>query len=169
MTWSKKDKRELKRASIVDLYRLYTGPGKSRPKFSAIAYSLGISAGTVVSALKAAGIETKPRSAHINWDAQPLGLMVDAELGEKLGLSGETVRLQRVARGIERYKPPKPPKPSWDELPLGKVPDQLIAEKLGVSIQVVQSARRARGIPSLLGHGGRRNGGQKMVQLMKVA
>ncbi len=168
MTWSKKDKRELKHASIVDLYRLYTGPGKSRPKFSAIAYSLGISAGTVVSALKAAGIETKPRSAHINWDAQPLGLMIDAELGEKLGLSGETVRLQRVARGIERYKPPKP-NFDWKAEPLGKVPDQQIARKLGVSLQVVQRARRARGIPSLFGHGGRRPPGQKVVCLEEVA
>ncbi len=168
MTWSKKDKRELKHASIVELFRLYTGPGKSRPKFSAIAYSLGISAGTVVSALKAAGIETKPRSAHINWDAQPLGLMIDAELGEKLGLSGETVRLQRVARGIERYKPPKP-NFDWKAEPLGKVPDQQIAKKLGVSLQVVQRARRARGIPSLLGHGGRRPPGQRMVQLQEVA
>ncbi len=130
MTWSKAEQRQLEYASIVDLFRLYTKPGKSRPKFSAIAYALGVSAGTVTSALKAAGIQTKPRSAHINWDAQPLGRMTDGELGQKLKLSAETVRLQRKARGIEAYKP-KEPLLNWDAEPLGKVPDGQIAERLG--------------------------------------
>ncbi len=168
MTWSKKEKRQLKHTSIVQLYRLYTKPGKARPKFKAIAYSLGVSAGTVVSALKAAGIKTRPRSAHINWDRQPLGRMIDKELGRKLGVSGETVRLQRVARGIEAYKP-KEPILNWDKQPLGKVPDQQIAQRLGVSLRVVQRARRARGTPSLFGHGGRRPPGQKMMALKEVA
>lgn len=168
MTWSKKEQRELKYASIVQLYRLYAKRGKARPKFSAIAHAMRVSAGTVASALKAAGIKTKPRSAHINWDRQPLGRMTDGELGEKLNLSAETVRLQRVARGIQAYKPRKPVR-DWDAEPLGKVPDQQIAERLGVTLWKVQMARRARGISPLLGHGGRRHGGPRTTKLKEVA
>ncbi len=167
MTWSKEELRELKRASIVGLFSLYVGRGRGRPSIEAIAYALNVHRTTVIRVLRRAGFDTsKPPSAYVNWDLQPLGVISDVELGKKLGLSAETVRLKRKERGIEAYKPPKP---RWDAEPLGKVPDQQIAQKLGVSLQVVQQARRSRGIPSIFGHGGRRVPGQKMVQLMKVA
>ena len=41
----------------------------------------------------------------IDWDAQPLGQVVDAELARRLGCNSTTVNRARQLRGIEPYKP----------------------------------------------------------------
>lgn len=95
-----------------------------------------------------------PKS-RIDWDAETrLGKMGDAELAKVLGVTPNSVRMARVARGIA-YEPDRtgnrqgPKSIDWDNEPrLGKMTDKALAEILGVNPSAVHQARAKRGIPA---------------------
>jgi len=76
------------------------------------------------------------------WDAQPFGIISDAEIARQLGVRTTAVYKQRVKRKI----------PSrvidWDLQPLGEMFDTELAAKLGVTKSHVALMRKVRGIPS---------------------
>jgi len=85
----------------------------------------------------------------IDWDAQPLGVESDRQIGIKLGIRSGIVRAERKARGIDvapgsvKYIKKGV---DWNAQPLGQVSDQELADKLGVKKGTVYSARKRRGI-----------------------
>jgi len=95
-------------------------------------------------------LQKKPQErgpVGVDWDAQPLGDVPDAELAEKLGVSKSAVLKARQQRGIKGTRPPrKKSEIDWDAQPLGEVFDSQLARELGVDAKTVQRARNKRGI-----------------------
>jgi len=83
----------------------------------------------------------------VDWDAQPLGEVPDAELAKELGVSKSAVLKARQQRGSKGTRPPrKKSEIDWDAQPLGEVFDSQLARELGVDAKTVQRARNKRGI-----------------------
>jgi hypothetical protein len=89
------------------------------------------------------------QKARIDWSAQPLGRVPDAELARQLGVVPSVVRGARARRRIGRA-PPSGPHVGvrWDEQPLGKMTDGELARRLGVNATSVRAARLRRRIPA---------------------
>src|SRR4051812_10231811 len=95
---------------------------------------------------------TSPPRERINWDAQPLGQTTDYELARRLGRDPETVREQRVKRGIPAVsRKGTHEKYDWSKQPLGQMSDTDLAYELGVLSETVMRQRHARGIPPFTG------------------
>lgn len=86
----------------------------------------------------------------IDWDKQPLGKAVDAEIAQRLGVAENAVRQQRMKRKIPSYQS------QWRadrhkkylEAGLGKLSDTEVAGKLGVCRSTVSGYRVGLGIPT---------------------
>jgi len=90
----------------------------------------------------------------VDWDQQPLGLVDDTEIAERLGVAVHRVRAARRYRKI----PDSTPRPQrknivWDEQPLGLESDSSIARQLGVTPSTVTLVRQRRGILRFCGPG----------------
>ncbi len=83
-------------------------------------------------------------SIGIDWDAQPLGQVTDAELAKKLNIKNDNVSAARRQRNI----PFKSSHADWDKQPLGKMSDAALARILKMSRSTVSSCRRGRKIPA---------------------
>lgn len=99
----------------------------------------------------------------IDWDGEDrFGTMPDGELAALRGCSTESVRLERIRRGIEHYNKPRGGRRGgidWDAEPrLGKVNPAVLAREYGVNVTTVHIAMKARGIRSLLRRGQRWGG-----------
>lgn len=89
------------------------------------------------------------------WDDVGLGERPDTHIAAETGVSAETVRRQRIARGIPRapaatycYRGGNRDKPLEDHLDkLGTMPDAELGRLAGCTRQAVQARRRALGIP----------------------
>ncbi len=89
-------------------------------------------------------LQQKVKGKHIDWDAQPLGRILDATLAARLGCSVETVSRQRRKRNLRKVGI------DWDSLPLGEVPDQELADRLDCAVSVVSRKRREKnGLPPM--------------------
>lgn len=98
--------------------------------------------------------------SSIDWEAQPLGKMPDAELGRRLGVSADRVGRRRNAMGIDAYIPSteelaargrlgkKRYEIDWTVQPLGQESDRKIGDRLGVSSSMVRKVRISMGIPA---------------------
>jgi len=88
------------------------------------------------------------RRFDVDWAAQPLGTVPDAQIAAALGCSVHTVRRARVRRGIRPTHAAAAERRGidWDAQPLGREPDHAIARRLGVHPSSVGSARQRRGI-----------------------
>lgn len=86
----------------------------------------------------------------INWDAQPLGKVSDAELARRNGVSAAAVFGARKRRGIKIEG-----RIDWDSQPLGQISDSELATKLGVSQSAVSQQRAHREIARFGGPGRR--------------
>lgn len=105
------------------------------------------------------GCSYSRRTKDIDWSAQPLGLISDVELAERLGIRTGDVWKARTKRGIPACTKPHrdSPKPvtvdghvmriDWEKQPLGRIPDTQLAKMLGVTQTAVCEARRKRKIP----------------------
>src|SRR3990167_4450763 len=86
----------------------------------------------------------------IDWDAQPLGQVSDAEVARRLGVYPPVVGGARRRRGIPAYRGPTDRSPrgiDWDAQPLGKMTDGDLAARLGVHPSTPTNQRKKRGIP----------------------
>lgn len=122
-------------------------------------------AAAVVESVAATGRGKPGPKSRIDWDAETrLGKVGDAELAAILGVTPNSVRMARVARGIA-YAPDRtgnrhgPKSIDWDnEHRLGKMTDKALAEILGVNPSAVHQARHKRRIAAFVprpGDGGR--------------
>ena len=87
------------------------------------------------------GRTTRPRG--IDWDAQPLGDVLDTVLSVRLGVTPQAVGYQRIKRHIPAATLIRV---DWEGQPLGAAPDKEIAAYLGVCVRTVARQRRQRGI-----------------------
>lgn len=91
-------------------------------------------------------IQNRPKRQRelVDWDVQPLGIIMDSELAEALKIPIWRVQRERKKRGI----PPVSFVIDWDSQPLGTCTDAELASRLGVSSGAVASARQRRNIPA---------------------
>lgn len=98
------------------------------------------------------GARRGPKPKLIDWDAQPLGQVSDAELAKRLGVGIQKVERERRAKKLKRYDPENSLRRleiDWDVIApyLGKVPDDELAGKIGTTRQRVGEERKSRRIP----------------------
>ncbi len=84
------------------------------------------------------------RGKGIDWDAQPLGEVLDRELADRLGVTNGSVALQRRKRGISSVFSKRYVHIDWDIQPLGELSDNALAEQLGVHYRIVKEEREKR-------------------------
>ena len=85
----------------------------------------------------------------IDWDAQPLGQISDAELARRLDVTPTAVGIARNKRGIQGLRT-KPSVIVWTKKLFGKSTDAALAKRLGVSKGCVSTARKRLGMPRVL-------------------
>jgi hypothetical protein len=89
-----------------------------------------------------------PIRKFINWDAQPLGRVADAEIARAIGCAPTAVSYARERRGIPPLRPQrKRCDPSVFAAEFGTAHDREIAERHGVGLGQVTNARRKAGLP----------------------
>lgn len=96
-------------------------------------------------------------TAHIDWDAQPLGKIQDTVLARQLKIRVIHVRKARKERDIPCAPPPsyelRPcnreagERIDWDSVPFGTAPDKVLASELGRARATVTVERLRRQIP----------------------
>ena len=117
-----------------------------------IAERLGVSKNAVKKKRTRLGIRKdaaiKPQSLHHLFTPDVisnLGVLSDSAIARLIGCDSETVRAQRIKRGIEPViKVKSLPKEAFALL--GTIPDWLIAEQFDISVEAVRRNRRKRGI-----------------------
>lgn len=86
----------------------------------------------------------------VDWDREPLGVVPDADLVRKHGVTRQAVLSARQARGIPNApgeRRGRKDRFDWDRVPLGMFPDQVLADLLGCCRLTIINQRAKKSIP----------------------